>query len=56
MELLRELTKRKGNGVVVSHDERLRAVAGRVLWLHDGRLREHAKAVRRMAAAASPVS
>ena len=41
MELLRELTKRKGNGVlVVSHDARLREVADRVLWLEDGRLRD----------------
>jgi putative ABC transport system ATP-binding protein len=45
MELLRELTKRKGNGVVVvSHDARLREVADRVLSLEDGRLREHARA------------
>jgi putative ABC transport system ATP-binding protein len=40
MELFRDLTKRKGNGaVVVSHDERLRDIADRVLWLEDGRLR-----------------
>jgi putative ABC transport system ATP-binding protein len=44
MELLRELTKRKGNAaVVVSHDERLRSVADRVLWLEDGRLRAERK-------------
>jgi putative ABC transport system ATP-binding protein len=45
MELLRELTKRKGNAVVVvSHDPRLREVADRVLWLEDGRLRDRARA------------
>ncbi len=45
MELLRDLTKRKGNGVVVvSHDARLRKVADRVLWLEDGKLRDHARA------------
>jgi len=39
MELLRDLTDRKGNAaVVVSHDPRLREVADRVLWLVDGRL------------------
>jgi putative ABC transport system ATP-binding protein len=45
MELLRELTKRKGNGVVVvSHDARLAEVADRVLWLEDGRLRDQERA------------
>ena len=40
MELLRNLTRRKGSGaVVVSHDERLREIADQVLWLEDGRLR-----------------
>ncbi len=40
MELLRDLTRRKGSGaVVVSHDERLREIADQVLWLEDGRLR-----------------
>jgi putative ABC transport system ATP-binding protein len=39
MDLLRELTKEGGRGaVVVSHDERLRRIADRVLWLEDGRL------------------
>ena len=39
MDLLRELVRRKETGaVVVSHDERLRAIADRVLWLEDGRL------------------
>ena len=41
MDLLRELARRKESGaVVVSHDERLRAIADRVLWLEDGRLAE----------------
>jgi YHS domain-containing protein len=38
MRLLRRLAKEEGTTVViVSHDERLREVAGRVLWLEDGR-------------------
>ena len=50
MELLRDLTDRKGNAaVVVSHDPRLREVADRVLWLVDGRL--HAAGEHRAAAA-----
>ena len=37
MRLLRQLAKRDGTTVViVSHDERLREVADRVLWLEDG--------------------
>lgn len=37
MRLLRELAKEEGTTVViVSHDERLREVADRVLWLEDG--------------------
>jgi putative ABC transport system ATP-binding protein len=53
MELLREMTKRKGNGVVVvSHDPRLRRVADRVLWVEDGRLREHPHTTRRAVSAA----
>jgi putative ABC transport system ATP-binding protein len=40
MRLLRRLAKEQGAAlVVVSHDERLRAVADRVLWLEDGRLK-----------------
>jgi putative ABC transport system ATP-binding protein len=40
MELLRDLTRRKGSGaLVVSHDERLLEIADRILWLQDGRLR-----------------
>jgi putative ABC transport system ATP-binding protein len=39
MELLRELALRRHCGVVVvSHDERLRAIADRILWLEDGRI------------------
>lgn len=39
MELLRELAKRRRCGaVVVSHDERLRAIADRVVWFEDGRV------------------
>jgi putative ABC transport system ATP-binding protein len=39
MRLLRDLARRKGSGaVVVSHDERLREIADRVLWLQDGRI------------------
>src|SRR5512134_2788935 len=40
MRLLRELAKQEGTTVViVSHDERLREVADRVLWLEDGRFK-----------------
>ena len=40
MRLLRGLAKEEGTTVViVSHDERLREVADRVLWLEDGRLK-----------------
>ena len=40
MRLLRELAKEEGTTVVlVSHDERLREVADRVLWLEDGRFK-----------------
>jgi putative ABC transport system ATP-binding protein len=40
MELLRRLAKEEGCGVVaVSHDARLEAIADRVLWLEDGRIR-----------------
>jgi putative ABC transport system ATP-binding protein len=40
MRLLRRLAKEEGTTVViVSHDERLREVADRVLWLEDGRLK-----------------
>jgi putative ABC transport system ATP-binding protein len=39
MELLRRLARRQDCGaVVVSHDERLRAIADRVVWLEDGRV------------------
>ena len=40
MRLLRRLAREEGTTVViVSHDERLREVADRVLWLEDGRLK-----------------
>ena len=40
MRLLRELAKQQGATVViVSHDDRLREVADRVLWLEDGRFK-----------------
>jgi putative ABC transport system ATP-binding protein len=39
MQLLRRLTLRRSSGaVVVSHDERLRTIADRVVWLEDGRI------------------
>jgi putative ABC transport system ATP-binding protein len=42
MELLRDLGTREGSGVViVSHDQRLRDIADRVLWMEDGRLCGH---------------
>ena len=41
MRLLRELAKQEGATVViVGHDDRLREVADRVLWLEDGRFKE----------------
>ena len=47
MRLLRRLAKHEGTTVViVSHDERLREVADRVLWLEDGRLKALAALVR----------
>ena len=47
MRLLRRLAKDEGTTVViVSHDERLREVADRVLWLEDGRLKTLAALVR----------
>jgi putative ABC transport system ATP-binding protein len=43
MELLRRLAREEGCGVVaVSHDARLEAIADRVLWLEDGRIRADA--------------
>ncbi len=39
MSLLRELAlQRRRGAVVVSHDERLRAIADRIVWLEDGRI------------------
>lgn len=47
MRLLRRLTKeQQATVVIVSHDERLREVADRVLWLEDGRLKALAALVR----------
>ena len=47
LSLLRRLAKVEGTSVViVSHDERLREVADRVLWLEDGRLKTLAALVR----------
>jgi putative ABC transport system ATP-binding protein len=47
MRLLRRLAKEEGATVViVSHDERLREVADRVLWLEDGRLKAISALVR----------
>jgi putative ABC transport system ATP-binding protein len=41
MRLLRGIARSQSRGVViVSHDERIKAVADRVLWLEDGRLME----------------
>jgi putative ABC transport system ATP-binding protein len=43
MRMLRRLANDEGATVlIVSHDERLRAVADRVLWLEDGRFKEMA--------------
>jgi putative ABC transport system ATP-binding protein len=40
MRLLRRLAKEEGTtAVIVSHDERLREIADRVLWLEDGKLK-----------------
>src|SRR5512132_982226 len=41
MRLLRRLAKEQGTTVlIVSHDERLREIADRVLWLEDGQFKE----------------
>ena len=47
MRLLRQLAKEQGTTVViVSHDQRLREIADRVLWLEDGRLKAMSALVR----------
>jgi len=47
MRLLRRLaTEEQTTVLIVSHDERLREIADRVLWLEDGRLKELASLVR----------
>jgi putative ABC transport system ATP-binding protein len=39
VRLLGDIARRQGHAVIiVSHDQRIRAVADRVLWLEDGRL------------------
>jgi putative ABC transport system ATP-binding protein len=44
MELLREVAKKKGKSVlIVSHDNRIRDIADRILWLEDGIFREIGK-------------
>ncbi len=41
MRLLRRLAKEEGATVlIVSHDDRLREIADRVLWLEDGQFKE----------------
>jgi putative ABC transport system ATP-binding protein len=46
MELLRSIAKRQGRTVViVSHDQRIRDIADRVLWLEDGRFRDLATVI-----------
>ncbi len=41
MRLLREIAKNRGRSVViVSHDQRIRDIADRVLWLEDGQFKE----------------
>ena len=52
--LLREIAKEQGGSVViVSHDQRIREVADRVLWLEDGRLENIDKLTRDPLAAES---
>jgi putative ABC transport system ATP-binding protein len=44
MELLREVAKKKGKSVlIVSHDNRIRDIADRILWLEDDIFREIGK-------------
>jgi putative ABC transport system ATP-binding protein len=46
MLLLRQIARTEGRAVVVvSHDQRIREIADRVLWLEDGRLEEIGKLV-----------
>ena len=41
MRLLRQIAKEQGRSVViVSHDQRIRDIADRVLWLEDGAFRD----------------
>lgn len=51
MELLRQKTLELHKAVVVvSHDDRIRQFAHRVLWLEDGRLRDHHEPISRATA------
>lgn len=44
MEILREIAKKRGKSVlVVSHDNRIRDIADRILWLEDGKFKEIGK-------------
>lgn len=44
MNLLRDIARSEDRAVIaVSHDQRIREVAGRVLWLEDGRIRDIGK-------------
>ena len=44
MELLREVAKKRGKSVlIVSHDNRIRDIADRILWLEDGKFKEIGK-------------
>jgi len=46
MELLREVAKKNNKSVlIVSHDNRIRDIADRILWLEDGRFKEIGKMV-----------
>jgi putative ABC transport system ATP-binding protein len=46
MRLLRDIAKSGGKAVlVVSHDQRIREVADRVLWLEDGRIKDMSRLV-----------
>ncbi len=46
MELLREIAKIRGKSVlIVSHDNRIRDIADRILWLEDGKFKEIGKMI-----------
>jgi putative ABC transport system ATP-binding protein len=55
VRLLRDVTKQRNRGVIiVSHDDRIRDVADRILWLEDGRLHRADMAIDRTARATLP--